>query len=278
MNRNNHQRHGLRARVLLLLLGTGMGFESSGCSTTRGPLAKVQEQAANLFLPPTQEAKLGEQVAAEIEQQYPKHPSMKLQRAIRDLGRSLTAQAADTPKGIEYTFTVLDAPDTINAFAIPGGHVYVLTGLIKAADDEAELAGVLAHEISHVSQRHVAERLVAAFGLQAIAAAALGESPGLIATLAAQIAGQGFLLKYSRDQERQADSVGAGYMRKAGWDPSGMVSFFQKLLDEPQPPVFLSSHPLPEERVENLEAQISKMGRVPQRRDTQGLQRLKELL
>src|SRR5690606_12528518 len=131
--------------------------------------------------------------------------------------------------GITYRFTVIDEPRQVNAFALPGGHIYVYSGLIAAADSEAELAGVLGHEIGHVAERHAAQALGAQFGLQTLASLALGQNPSLIEQIAAGIAAQGYLSRHSRDAERESDSRGLQYLIAAGYDPTAMPAFFKKL-------------------------------------------------
>lgn len=245
----------------------------AGCATVAG----ATEVAAEVLLPPREEVRLGRQMAREVAEELSFHRDDLVQNYVEALGNRIAAKA-DTPSPIRYTFRVVDDADQINAFAMPGGYIYVYSGLIKAADNEAELAAVMAHEIAHVTERHVAERLVAAYGLQAITAAALGEDPGLIEQLVAAVAGQGFLLKYSRDHEREADAVGFEYMVAAGYDPMGFVTFFEKLEGGPRMPDLLSSHPAPDDRIEAARRRIERLRRRPTETNPEGLARVKRRL
>jgi len=174
--------------------------------------------------------------------------------------------ASDVPDQL-FTFTVLDSP-VVNAFALPGGYVYVTRGLLALAEDEAEVAAVLAHEIGHVAARHAAERQQAALGAQLGAAAAtilgavlLGDKA---ADLVAQLAGLGasaWLAGYSREQEREADRLAVRYLVRAGYDPAALARILSALeawdglradLGEAggaKVPEFLSTHPRTPERV-----------------------------
>jgi predicted Zn-dependent protease len=236
-----------------------------GCATTSGAADKATRAAADVLLPPSDEEQLGEQFSADVEKELKLHPDEEVQAYIRRLGE-MTVQAAgdEVPKGIKFEFHVVDDPKTVNAFAGPGGQIYFYSGLLLEADSAAEVMGVMCHEVAHVTKRHVAKRLVTAYGVQALTSAALGKKPGLIAELATSIATQGFLLKYSRDQERQSDRIGMNYMLKTPYDPYGFVSFFQKLEQQgASPPVFLSSHPLPGERVDTLQKRLEGMKQLP---------------
>lgn len=249
--------------VAIVALSLTVPVVGSGCATTSGATGKATETAANVLLPPREEVKLGRTLADDVSKELTFHPNNEVQNYIRGLGDKIAAKA-DTPDPIRYTFRVVDDDDQVNAFAMPGGYIYIYSGLMKAADNEAELAAVVAHEVAHVSERHVAERLVAAYGLQAISSAALGEDPGLVKQLVASVAAQGFLLKYSRDHEREADAVGFKYLVRAGYDPSGFVSFFEKLAGGPRLPQFMSSHPAPENRMEAARERIRRLDDVPQ--------------
>ena len=148
---------------------------------------------------------------------------------------------------------VIDDPKTVNAFAVPGGHLFVYSGLLLAAENDAEVAGVLAHETGHVVARHSARQMVDAYGLQAIAALAGGQNPSLLEQIATKVAGTGLLLAHSRSEENEADEYGARYSNAAGYDPHGLTTFFQKLEatqgKQPQVMAWLSDHPLTPDRI-----------------------------
>ena len=138
--------------------------------------------------------------------------------------------------------------------------VYVYSGLILAADNEAELVGVMAHEAGHVVGRHSARQMVSAMGLQTVLGMALGKDPGALAQVGTALAGNGALLAHGRSQEIEADEYGARYAAAAGHDPRGLVTFFQKLQQQegktPGVLKWLSTHPTSAERVQNLNAYI----------------------
>lgn len=160
--------------------------------------------------------------------------------------------------------------NALNAFAIPGGYVFVFTGLLMNLDSEDEFAGVLAHELAHVTQRHVAQRMERAqfftIGalLAAIAGIAVGGPAGAAAILTAQGASQSAMLNYSRLDESESDNLGLQYLTKAGYSPWGMVGAFKILrqknwLSGVGVPTYLSTHPAIGDRINNLTARITAM-------------------
>lgn len=262
--------------TVLTILALAVPASMTGCATT-GAAGTATDTATNVLLPPREEVRLGRKMARDVNKELSYHSDPAVQDYIRDLGNRI-ARHADTPDPIQYTFRVVDDDEQINAFAMPGGYIYVYSGLMKAAENEAELAAVMSHEIAHVTKRHVAERLVAAYGLQALSNAALGENPGLVKQLVATVTAQGFLLKYSRDHERQADKVGFDYLVSAGYSPMGFVTFFEKISGGPRPPEFLSSHPAPKNRIEAARERIRALGDVPQKTNKRQLDAIKAKL
>lgn len=170
---------------------------------------------------------------------------------------------------LTYTFTILNS-DIVNAFAMPGGYVYITRGLLALAGDEAELAAVLGHELGHINARHHAQRESQAM-IAGLLAAALGAYAGQAAGQLGSVLGQTALMSFSREEESQADSLGIRYMARAGYDPQAMVRFLAKLRDEarfeavlhgqPADTVdqfnFLASHPAPIERVQQTSAEAA---------------------
>lgn len=189
------------------------------------------KQSFTAFMSPEKEIQVGAEEHPKIVQQFGgQYGDKALSRYVRDMGLSL-AKRSEMPD-LPWTFTVLN--DTVvNAFALPGGYVYVTRGLLALASDEAELAGVLSHEIGHVTARHSAQRysstVAASVGVQILGvlsqAAGLGRAGGDIASLGANLA----LKSYSREQELEADSLGVRYMTREQFDPDALVSFFAKL-------------------------------------------------
>jgi predicted Zn-dependent protease len=126
------------------------------CSTTSGPGGEAAGVAGDLILPPSQEEQLGERFSQQIEQELELHQDPKVQAYLQALGESAVRAAGDDVSDpIEFEFHVIDKPDTMNAFAGPGGQIYFFSGLLREADNAAEVMGVMAHEVAHVSKRHV---------------------------------------------------------------------------------------------------------------------------
>jgi predicted Zn-dependent protease len=210
------------------------------------------------------EIAIGKQAQIEVRKQAPQLEDEAVQAYVTRVGRQLAAHTRGAR--YPYSFSVANYRE-INAFALPGGPVWVNRGAIEAAGTEAQLAGVLAHEIAHVSQRHAAQQLsnvmVANLGLSLLGAL-LGNSGGATAAnIAARYVASGAFLKFSRDDEREADRVGAGIMARAGWDARGMIELMQTIREHEQRDpssveVFFSNHPSPKDRVALLRQVVSK--------------------
>jgi Zn-dependent protease with chaperone function len=219
-----------------------------------------------------QDVQLGREAAAQVEAQMPVVRDASLSEYVQRIGQRL-ASAPEADR-YPYTFKVINDPN-INAFALPGGPTYVHTGLIRAAENEAQLAGVMAHEIAHVALRHGTHQASKANAIQLpamILGGLLGGGGGMLGQLAQLGVGLGansVLLKFSRDAERDADRLGARIMARAGYNPIEMARFFEKLQSQGGGggPQFLSSHPDPGNRIEVVQEEISFM---PQRQYTAG--------
>jgi Zn-dependent protease with chaperone function len=219
-----------------------------------------------------QDVQLGREAAAQVEQQMPVVRDNELNAYVQRIGQKLASQPqADK---FPYTFKVV-ADKSINAFALPGGPTFVHTGLIAAAENEAQLAGVMAHEISHVALRHGTNQASKANLIQLpamLAGAVLGGNGSMLGQLAQLGIGLGansVLLKYSRDAERQADLLGAQMMAQAGYNPLEMARFFEKLQAQSGGggPEWFSSHPNPGNRMQAIQEEIRTL---PQRNYSNG--------
>ena len=217
----------------------------------------------NMFSP-QQDVEVGQQTSQEAEQQLKMLNNSRVDRYLNDLGRKLAAKAPG--EKYPYQFKAVNDRD-INAFALPGGFLYINRGIIEAADNEAQLAGVIAHEISHVALRHGTNQASKAYIAQvplAILGGALGSNStgAVLAQIGAGFAVDSVLLKYSRTAESQADVLGTQILYDAGYDPRAMGQFLRKLAASSQggPPTFFSSHPDPENRDERVEAEIVNLG------------------
>jgi len=212
------------------------------------------------------EIALGREAQREVRKQVPEVTDREVTEYVAGIGRRLAARARG-PK-YPYSFSVANYRE-INAFALPGGPVWIHRGVIAAAANEAQLAAVLAHEIAHISERHAADQIskqLVANGLIGLLGAVLGNDRGAqTAQLGARILAGGYLLKFSRDDEREADSEGANIMRRAGWDAREMIAFMETLRreqgrDPSSVEVFLSSHPAPGERAQRLRGTLKAGG------------------
>jgi len=229
-----------------------------------------------------QEREIGRQALAQVRKQVPEVRDREVVDYVRSLGRQLVPNAKG-PK-YPYSFWVADYRE-LNAFALPGGPVWLHRGILHAATNESQVVSVLAHEIAHISQRHAAAQLTKAamanWGL-GVLGALLGNNGGAgAAKIAAGLLANGLFLKFSRDDEREADRVGLQMMTRAGWDPRGMVELFDILRREAKRDpgtveVFFSSHPSPQDRIAELQAEVKR--HRGGRRDSQEFKNIKARL
>ncbi len=222
--------------------------------------AALQRVAGDIVLPAEDEIALGRELSRQFEEHYRLVPDEVVQSYVQDIGELLVVASGKPRPEVEWSFRVVDEPEEVNALALPGGWIYVYSGLLLMLDSEAELAGVLAHEIAHVNERHVAERLATIYGVEVLRTVALGRDPGTLATIVGSMVAQGYLLSYSRSQEREADALAVEYTIEAGWDPRSLATFFEALDELPRPPMWLSTHPSPLARKEFIHERVA--GRV----------------
>ena len=222
----------------------------------------ITDENQRIALSPDQEVVIGQQGRQDvITQMGGLHPSPALQAYIARVGQQVLNQSQASQSPYPFEFHLLDAPDTINAFALPGGQIFVTTGLLKALDTESQLAGVLGHEIGHVVARHGAEHLarqqlgavlVNAVGIAASDERQGGQQAAAIAQAVNQIVG----LNYSREDELESDRLGFEFMIAANYNPEGIVELmqvFESAESQGRPPEFLSTHPNPGNRVSRLQ-------------------------
>lgn len=239
-------------KLRLLILGLSLCF-CTGCAVN--PV--TGETQFNLFGPdPTNDMPLGRQWAPQIEKEFGGVvEDVELQNYVDSIGQNI-AEISHTPD-LEWHFKALKH-DSVNAFALPGGYVYITTGMLKKLNSEAQLAGVFAHESVHVAARHSAVRMSEQIGLNILLSAVMPEDTPRGAIQATSIVRQIVSLKYSRDDERQADTIGLDYMVWAGYSPYATVETMQMLEKENKvrPVEFLSSHPAPQNRIEYMKQRI----------------------
>lgn len=211
-----------------------------------------------------QEIETGNQAAAEVERTMPVIHDGAVVSALRSSVAPL--QRVARRQDLDWSFSVINS-DQVNAFALPGGHIYVFRGLIERADHWDEFAGAVAHEIGHVDLRHSAEQAgqvgAANTGLT-LAYILLGRQPGTADALAVNIAGGAVFAKFSRDDEREADSMAVVYTTEANIDPEGLKREFETLesLQKSEPgkvELWFSSHPATSERLGNVDRYIDEV-------------------
>ena len=197
----------------------------AGCATN---VATGRDSFTGL-MPPADEQRIGAEEHPRLVRQFGgAYEDPQLEAYVRSVGEKVVA-ATEQP-GQVYTFTILDDA-SVNAFALPGGYIYVTRGLLVLAGNEAELAGVLAHEVGHVIARHPAERYsqAVAANMGAAVLTVLAQAAGVEAGDAAAAGAAAYVQSYSRDQEFEADTLGVRYLARAGYDPKAMSTFLAKL-------------------------------------------------
>ncbi|HEY0565117.1 MAG TPA: M48 family metallopeptidase [Terriglobales bacterium] len=230
-----------------------------------------------------QEIQIGRQAAQETEKKEPILPdNSELTQYVRQLGQRLTAVAPGYKW--PYEFHVVNTKD-VNAFALPGGPMFVNIGAIMAADHENELAGVMAHEISHVVQRHATraatkqQKYQVGLGILGAILGARGGALSNLAALGAQFAVGSVFLKNSREAESEADLLGTDIMYDAGYDPRGLAAFFEKLEAMSNAgPEFLSDHPNPGNRLQAVEKEVGTLQPKQFRPDSADWVRIKQMV
>lgn len=233
-------------------------------------VALVGMQCATLsqvnLLSTQEEVELGRQFSQEIEAELKMYDDPIVNAYVDSLGQLLVSHSDRTD--IEYHIKVVDT-DEVNAFAIPGGWLYVNRGLISVAESESELTAVMGHEIGHIVGYHSARQISSQYGLSIIAQVALGQDPGMLRQMVTGLLAQGAMMKYSRDMEREADKFGIEENYRAGIDPGGMQEFFKKLraleggggtsdLEK-----FFSTHPPTQERIDSSARMVASLPGKP---------------
>ncbi|WP_299237834.1 M48 family metallopeptidase [Sulfurihydrogenibium sp.] len=212
------------------------------------------------LLPESEEIAIGKKVVPQaINENDGLYPDREVQEYVKSIGYKL---ASITPRKVDYQFYVVNSGE-VNAFALPGGPVFIHRGLLLTLDNESEFAGVIAHELGHINARHHAKFLEKTYGLNIllnILAVATSQSQyQQIIMQLAQVSAGLLQLKYSRDQEREADALGVRFTYEAGYDPRGLIATFEKFkkMEKTQAPAWLLTHPLPEERIQNVSQLIA---------------------
>lgn len=253
------------------MLAAGLGLALAACTTVVNPVSGERELSV---MTEADEIAAGQKAHAQVLAAYGACKDAKLQAYVDDLGQRLARQSQRS--NLAWHFTVLDSAE-VNAFALPGGYVYVTRGIMAYLDSEAGLAGVIGHEIGHVTARHGAQQATReqVAGIGVIAATVLGAvlegygvgGAGRIASQASQTAAAGYIASYSRAQESQADRLGAEYLARVDFNPGSMVDVIRLLKSQegfaaeqakaegrppPAQPNWLASHPTSDQRLRDI--------------------------
>lgn len=258
------RRQGMLAFFLSVV--TAMSAAMTGCVTN-----PATGRTFLAVLSAEQEAQLGAEAAPELRQQFGgAAPSAELQEYVTRVGMSMVPHTEGYFPELEWEFTLLDSA-VINAFALPGGKVFITRGLVERMDNEAQLAGVLGHEIGHVTAQHTSQRIgqhailtggLVAGGLLLGMADPEGNvrRVGEVALPAVAIGGNLVLLSFNRNEESEADYLGMRYMARAGYNPRGQLQVMEILRDAsegaPRQLEWLATHPLPETRIREIENRL----------------------
>lgn len=207
-----------------------------------------------------QEIAMGLQAVPQMMQQFGgEYPDPRLQEYIDQIGFGIVnnSDAKDTPW--KFEFHLLDDPETINAFALPGGQIFITTALYGKLETEGQLAGVLGHEVGHVVARHSAQQMAKQQLTQGVAGAVVTASGSQSTAQLAQMVAQMVNMSYGREDELQSDNLGVRFLCQAGYDPLAMIRVMEILKDSSNgqaPPEMFSTHPNPENRMEKIQAAI----------------------
>ena len=248
--------------LTLLVLALGL---LSGCTTN----AATGRRQFNM-LSRSQEIAMGAQAMPEVLKQYGgRIDDPYMQSYVTEVGMKLAAQTEGDYASLPWQFTVLNS-DVVNAFALPGGKVFITKGLLVKLDDEAELAGVLGHEIGHVAAEHadkqMSDQMIFAGVLVGASIGSSRSDSDLVRAgvpLLVGVGGEGFLLSYSRKDELEADALGMRYMARAGYDPAAQRDVMEILEKESKksgsrrPLPFFSTHPYPETRIKKIDERLA---------------------
>jgi len=221
------------------------------------------QNGINVFSP-KDDVELGMQLQSQISSNPKEYPILNDQ-GVTEYCQEIVNQIILSPKikyknTFKYKVTVIKNDDVVNAFAVPGGYIYVYTGLLKFLDNEATLAAILAHEVAHCELRHATQRLTKAYGVAILLDIVLGNNPDKMVEIAANLLTGLAFLKNSRDDEYEADSYAYEYLKSTKWYPGALIFFFDKIKKNEGSSflqVLLSTHPLSQDRIDKLNAKIT---------------------
>jgi predicted Zn-dependent protease len=261
---------GCSGRLLIAVLIAGVSIITYLSSRQDNP---VTGETQYVDLTPDQEIALGLQAAPEMAEQFGGlDPDQQGQAIVDQIGQEIVTRSPADETPYQYEFHLLGDPETINAFALPGGQIFITRALYDQLQTEGELAGVLGHEIGHVVGRHSAEHIAKAKLTEGIVGAAViasydpeNPSSASYAQIAA-IIGQLVNMKFGREDELESDFLGVCFIYDAGYDPRELIRVMQVLAQSRQgaaPPEFFSTHPNPENRIQRIEQAIQNLDQCP---------------
>jgi predicted Zn-dependent protease len=255
-----------RSRLLIALVVAVIAILGYYGSSVFNPVTQEKQHVAGIT--PEQEVALGLQAAPEMAQQFGGlDPSPEMQAAVDSICKRIVSKSAAGKTPYRFECHVLDDPETINAFALPGGQVFITEGLLRKLKTDGQLAGVLGHEIGHVVARHGAEHIAKQQLTEGLTGAAVmatydpnNPSSRNSAAVAAML-GQLVSMRFGRQDELEADHLGVRFESEAGYDPRSMIGLMKILEQSSQgnkPPEFFSTHPNPENRISKIQEAIQK--------------------
>jgi len=239
-------------------------------------LAVFYSCGANIYSV-SDDVELGKEIQQQIKDESAQFPVLKGHEDVKEYVTGLGRYVLQNSKYIQYKnvfpyqFEVIHDDSTVNAFCIPGGYIYVYTGLIKFLDNEAALTGVIGHEIAHAEKRHMTQRLTSYYGVSIIMSLVLGSNPSQLGEIAANLfVGLGFLAN-SRADEEEADDYSIKYLTGTKYYPGAITYFFDKIKEEQRQKGetpgdlerLLATHPLPQDRIDNVKLKLSKIKPSP---------------
>ncbi len=256
---------GLKLRLIMGLIMAGIALMSYYSKTQSNPLTGEKQQVG---MSPDQEVAMGLQSAPQMAQEYGGlYPDNELQKSIKAVGNRIvntfdqTLKTKDVEDPYRFDFHVLRDAQTVNAFALPGGQIFITAGLLSRLKSEDQLAGILGHEIGHVVHRHSAQQMAKSEFYQGLAGAATAASGSYGTAQIANYVAQIKMMKFGRDDELQSDEFGVKYMMDAGYDANALIEVMEILaeaggggMDRDE---FMSSHPSPANRVAKIKEHIA---------------------
>ena len=258
-NYGNGGGRGLNLRLLIGLVIAGVSVLAYFMHTSVNP---VTGRSQHVSMSAEQETQLGLAAAPDMARQFggDVDPNSPAGREVRYVGNKIWSDSDAHRSPYRYQYHLLDDPRTVNAFALPGGQVFITRALYDALDDEAELAGVLGHETGHVVERHSAQQLEKGqLGQRLTMAVGIGSNHGFRDGAIAAAVNQLTQLRFGREDETQADADGLAYMAQAGFDPRAMLDVMRVLQAQAKggrQPEFLVTHPYPEHRMAAIDAEL----------------------